>query len=62
MRMGDMTSILEPGMIVRHPDQPDWGLGQVQTNINGRVTVMFRNQGRVVIDGTRVDLIPVYGS
>ena len=49
-------------MIVRHPDQPDWGPGQVQTNINGRVTVMFRNQGRVVIDGARIDLIPVYDS
>nr|WP_108484097.1 DUF3553 domain-containing protein [Oceaniglobus ichthyenteri] len=60
--MGDMASLLEPGMIVRHPGQPEWGLGQVQSNINGKVTVMFRQAGRVVIDGTRVDLIPVYDS
>ncbi|WP_420818867.1 DUF3553 domain-containing protein [Oceaniglobus ichthyenteri] len=57
-----MASLLEPGMIVRHPGQPEWGLGQVQSNINGKVTVMFRQAGRVVIDGTRVDLIPVYDS
>ena len=60
--MGDMTSLLEPGMIVRHPTQPDWGLGQVQTNINGKVTVMFRDAGRVVVDGARVDLILVFDS
>lgn len=60
--MGDMTSLLEPGMIVRHPDQPDWGPGQVQSNINGRVTVMFRDMGKVVIDGSKVDLMPDYDS
>ncbi len=60
--MADMTSLLEPGMVVRHPTQPDWGLGQVQSNINGTVTVMFREVGKVVIDGARVDLIPVFDS
>ncbi|WP_226781096.1 DUF3553 domain-containing protein [Oceaniglobus trochenteri] len=60
--MGDMTSLLEPGMIVRHPERPDWGPGQVQSNINGTVTVMFREVGKVVIDGARVDLMPVFDS
>lgn len=55
----DMTSILEPGMLVRHPTQDDWGLGQVQSNINGKVTVNFREEGKVVIDGARVMLILV---
>lgn len=53
----DLTSILEPGMFVRHPSQPDWGIGQVQSNIGGKVTVNFENEGKVVIDGRRVALI-----
>lgn len=47
-------------MFVRHPTQPDWGLGQVQSNINGRVTVNFENEGKVVIDATRVGLDLVF--
>jgi hypothetical protein len=47
-------------MLVRHPDFPDWGTGQVQSNITGRVTVNFRTEGKVVIDGGRIVLIPVF--
>ena len=55
--MNDITAILAPGMVVRHPDQPDWGEGQVQSNIGGRVTVNFREAGKVVLDSSRVTLI-----
>lgn len=58
--MTDLNAFLEPGAIVRNPQQPDWGLGQVQSNIQGRVTVNFREQGKVVIDSSRVALLPVY--
>jgi Protein of unknown function (DUF3553) len=57
-----MTSILEPGMIVRHPDLPDWGLGQVQSNIGERITVNFEHCGKVVIDGRRITLVQVFVS
>jgi len=60
--MNDLNAMLEPGMLVRHPDRPDWGLGQVQSNINGRITVNFTEAGKVVIDGARVALIPVFDS
>lgn len=53
----DLTSLFEPGMFVRHPERPDWGLGQVQSNIGGKITVNFENEGKVVIDGRRVTLI-----
>lgn len=53
-------SFFEPGMIVRHPAQPDWGLGQVQSVIGQRITVMFEHAGKIVIDATRVDLTPVF--
>lgn len=53
----DLSSILEPGMFVRHPDRAEWGLGQVQSNIDSKVTVNFENEGKVVIDARRVALI-----
>lgn len=54
--MSEMNSLLEPGMLVRHPGRPDWGVGQVQSNIAGRITVNFPDAGKVVIDGTKVAL------
>jgi hypothetical protein len=56
-----MYEFLEPGMIVRHPCEPDWGLGQVQSRIGARVTVNFEHRGKVVIDGSRVALVLVSG-
>ena len=58
--MEDLNAFLEPGMLVTHPDRPEWGTGQVQSNINGKITVNFREQGKVVINGFRVSLVPVY--
>lgn len=56
----DLNAMLEPGQMVRHPQEPDWGLGQVQSNINGKLTVMFQHQGKVVIDSRRLALLPVF--
>lgn len=53
-----MASILEPGMMVRLPSQPDWGLGQVQSVVKDRVTVNFEHAGKVVLDAKVVDLLP----
>ena len=57
-----MQSIFEPGMMVRHPARPDWGLGQVQSAIAGKVTVNFEHAGKVVIDERHVQLTAVFGS
>jgi hypothetical protein len=54
--MTGLNAILGPGMLVRHPTQPDWGVGQVQSNIGGKITVNFRETGKVVIDGGTVNL------
>lgn len=56
----DLNPFLEPGMLVRHPAQPDWGLGQVQSRIGARVTVNFEDAGKVVIDGRVVALEAVF--
>jgi FKBP-type peptidyl-prolyl cis-trans isomerase 2 len=55
-----MGGLLEPGMLVRHPGQEDWGLGQVQSVVGSRVTVNFEHAGKVVIDSKRIDLIPEF--
>lgn len=58
--MSDLTALLEPGMLVTHPGKPDWGIGQVQSNIGGRVTVNWPDEGKVVVDGNRIGLVPVF--
>ena len=58
----DLNAMLEPGMLVQNPARPDWGTGQVQSNIDGRITVNFREEGKVVIDGAKVMLVPVFGT
>lgn len=54
-----MRSILMPGMLVRHRDCPDWGMGQVQSNTGDKVTVNFEHAGKRVIMSDHVDLVPV---
>ncbi|PWK62678.1 DUF3553 domain-containing protein [Roseicyclus mahoneyensis] len=56
----DLSAILEPGMLVRCPGQPDWGMGQVQSNIGGRVTINFEDAGKLVLDAARVPLEIVF--
>ncbi|WP_371153344.1 DUF3553 domain-containing protein [Jannaschia sp. 2305UL9-9] len=56
----DQNAMLEPGMFVQHPQAPEWGRGQVQSNIGARITVNFEHQGKQVIDSTRILLLPVY--
>ena len=54
--LDDLNPFLEPGMYVRHPTERDWGIGQVQSSIKGKVTVNFEEAGKVVIDRTRISL------
>jgi hypothetical protein len=44
-------------MLVRHPQHPEWGTGQVQSCINGKITVNFEEVGKVVINGVHIDLV-----
>lgn len=50
--------MLSPGDFVRHPDRPDWGLGQIQSIIGHRVTVNFEHAGKLLIDSRVVELLP----
>jgi len=50
----------EPGDHVINPTNKDWGIGQVQSRINGRITVNFSEMGKLVIDGSKIALVQVY--
>jgi len=54
-----MSHELVPGTLVRHPDRPDWGLGQVQSSIDGRITVNFEHQGKQLINSAVIALVVV---
>ena len=47
---------LEPGRWVRHPGEPDWGRGQVQSVVGQRVTVNFEHAGKVLVNARVVSL------
>ncbi len=49
-------SSFSPGLWVRHPGHPEWGLGQVQSAIGHRVTVNFEHAGKVLVDTGVVQL------
>ena len=54
-----LDPFLEPGALVRHPHEPDWGLGQVQSVAGRKVTVNFEDAGKQVIDAAVVSLVYV---
>ena len=46
----------EPGDYVKNPANNEWGIGQVQSIINNKVTVNFENWGKRVINVENVKL------
>ena len=46
----------EPGDKVLCPTNKDWGIGQVQSIIKGKVTVNFQNAGKKVINSENIEL------
>ncbi len=51
-----MKGTFVPGVYVRHPAQPDWGIGQVQSVDGHRVTVNFDEAGKRLINAFVVTL------
>jgi hypothetical protein len=46
----------EPGDFVINPNKKDWGVGQIQSIINNKITVNFENTGKKVINAREVVL------
>ena len=50
----------EPGDKVTNLDNKNWGIGQVQSIIKGKVTVNFENVGKKVINSEIIRLEKIY--
>ena len=46
----------EPGDFVINPKNRSWGIGQIQSIINNKVTVNFENIGKIVINSKEIIL------
>ena len=46
----------EPGDKVINPLNKEWGIGQVQSIINNKITVNFQNVGKKVINAENIEL------
>ena len=46
----------EPGDFVTNPNNKDWGIGQIQSIINNKITVNFENSGKKVINAKEIVL------
>ena len=44
----------EPGDKVVNPTNKEWGIGQVQSIINRKITVNFENVGKIVINSKNI--------
>ena len=59
--IGDLT----PGTFVINVDkEKEWGIGQVQSSIDNKVTINFENVGKKTINPKEVELklINIYGT
>ena len=45
-----------PGDFVINPKNKDWGIGQIQSIINNKITVNFENVGKKVINSKEIIL------
>ena len=52
------TKCLEliPGSYVVNKNKNNWGIGQIQSTINNKVTVNFENVGKKVININKINL------
>ena len=49
----------EPGDKVVNPNNKEWGIGQVQSIINQKITVNFQNVGKKVINAENIKLTKI---
>ena len=51
-----MFSDYDPGDYVINPKNRDWGIGQIQSIINNKISVNFENVGKKVINNREIIL------
>jgi hypothetical protein len=50
----------EPGDKVTNPNNKGWGIGQVQSIINEKITINFENVGKKVINAKIIKIEKIY--
>ena len=51
-----MNFDFEPEDYVINPKNKNWGIGQIQSIINNKITVNFENKGKQVINSSKITL------
>ena len=51
-----LNSDFTPGVFVVNEKNNDWGIGQIQSSIDDKVTINFENVGKKVINIKKVNL------
>ena len=49
-------SDLTPGVFVINKKNDDWGIGQIQSSINDKITINFQHVGKKVININEINL------
>ena len=52
----NFQSIYTPGVYVINENNNQWGIGQIQSSIDHKITVNFKNVGKKVIDINKINL------
>jgi hypothetical protein len=47
---------LLPGIFVINENNNDWGIGQIQSSIDNKITINFENVGKKVINSEKIKL------
>ena len=55
MTLNEFSELI-PGSYVINKDNESWGIGQIQSNINNKITINFENKGKKVIDSKQINL------
>lgn len=58
--MAPETSLFSPGILVRNPEHPDWGVGQVQSSIGHKVTINFEHVGKKMVNTVNITLVLIF--
>tara|TARA_Y100000996_G_C22451269_1_gene613965 strand:- start:768 stop:962 length:195 start_codon:yes stop_codon:yes gene_type:complete len=60
----DYFAYLTPGVFVINQEKEDWGIGQIQSSINNKITINFENVGKKTIDPNivKIKIININGT
>tara|TARA_B110000196_G_C20559502_1_gene392529 strand:+ start:175 stop:357 length:183 start_codon:yes stop_codon:yes gene_type:complete len=47
---------LTPGIFVVNENNVEWGIGQIQSSIDNKITINFENVGKKVINSEKIKL------